>query len=373
MSSLNVEALGDRFKRVSRGVIQSGVDELLSARTPIQLGGMSDPFMPMELRHGTTLDALRELARYNYPVLISTKSKSVGNTSVINVLRESNVEVRLSCAALPSDIRQRVDKGCSSFEELMISASKLTEYGIRTSLRLQPLFPGYEKAAEEYIGHAAEHGVTHVSLEYVKVPLERGQRDTFWRSMGRRYRDCWEALFSEQDGRELRLPLSYRAPHLFDLKKAANNLGLTVGMADNELLHFSDLDSCCNSAAKLEDCNPFRSNYLGLLTKSRDIDELRVEEIESLWIPERSLGVYLNSKSRISQKSFSKDWREYLRRAWNGETNAVSPQSFYGVSSNQKDANGFNIYKFSAAEAERLLAINAPISSPHPPPLTLTP
>jgi DNA repair photolyase len=71
----NPQALRDRIERVVSGKISSALDEFIENRIPFQLGGMSDPFTKIESNKNVSFEYLKILKEYDYPVIISTKSK----------------------------------------------------------------------------------------------------------------------------------------------------------------------------------------------------------------------------------------------------------------------------------------------------------
>src|SRR5437868_504008 len=88
-------ALERRFKRAfePRNSHDGFVRQFLRRRVPIHFGGMSDPFQPAELRFRVTESFLRTLAEYQYPTVLSTRSKLAASEPYISLLKENEPTV----------------------------------------------------------------------------------------------------------------------------------------------------------------------------------------------------------------------------------------------------------------------------------------
>ena len=73
LQAFKAEVFRSRMERVNRGEFASALDEFLSRRIPIQLGGMSDPFSPIEMDLGHTQKLMQVLKEYSYPYVISAR------------------------------------------------------------------------------------------------------------------------------------------------------------------------------------------------------------------------------------------------------------------------------------------------------------
>ncbi|MDP3315813.1 MAG: hypothetical protein Q8M47_07080 [Devosia sp.] len=111
LQSASVPAFRDRLKRVSRGEVASALDEFLEQRVPVQLGGMSDPFMPAEQDQRVTLGLINVLRNADYPFLVSTKSTLAAEDAYAGILAESKTLVRFSMTGIADGSRRSVDRG----------------------------------------------------------------------------------------------------------------------------------------------------------------------------------------------------------------------------------------------------------------------
>lgn len=355
------EALRKRMARVSAGIIKSALDEFISRRIPFQMGGMSDPFSPIEAKEKRSLQFIRILNEYNYPFIVSTKSNMAGTIEYSAALSEANAYVRFSTTVVDENSRSSLDKGCASISEISYAAERLSSLGVPVCFRFQPIIPGHERNSEKLLSIAFDCGVKHVSAEYLKVPLEANTKFSpeLINLLGGDPVSIYMALGSRKQGSEYSLPLSYRGRHLISMRNQSKTFGMTFGFADNELLLYSDGDSCCSASnLYLKGANFFDANIVSLAKKKQLGEMIYFSELASQWMPEHSLASYLNSKSRLKAvQDEPVKWLSYLSKIWLGEHGQYSPLFFDGISSTgDLDDFGMPIYMRGASDFQSQLA-----------------
>jgi DNA repair photolyase len=340
-------------KRCARSV----VGEMLSHKVPIHFGGMSDPFTPLERTTGVSLAALRLLARYRYPTVISTKSDLVAEPKYLSVIAGGRFIVQVSLVTLDARLAADVDVGTPSPGRRLESLRALCVAGVVTACRLQPLLPGRETDAYEVIDACAAVGVRHVSVEHLKLPIEHqwAHRSRLDSALGTDLLSHFKSRGAFRVGREWILPISDRLPRILDLREHAHRMGMTFGAADNDLLHLSDGNSCCSGA----DLNGFdgymRFNYSTAVKSGLRTGQIDFASISRQWRPEKTIARFVNSRCRPDDMTIN----GYLRANWNGRSNGNSPLMFFGVErTGMQDSENLEIYRLSP-EALKLL-------NPHP-------
>lgn len=347
----NAKSLYDRLKRVSARKLSSSLDQFLDRRIPVQLGGMSDPFSLSPIKTGTTWQLLTTLNHFNYPTVISTKSSAVSDPEMLAALKDSNFYVRFSTTVVNPNIRSKIDKGSSTFEEICAAAEKLSTQGIPVCFRFQPILPGQECHAKEMVTSASAAGVKHISAEYLKVPIDADIkfRQHLKQLLTPRPIQAYKNLGAVKLGREYILPLEYRGDNLITLRAECKSKGMTFGYADNDLLLLSDGNSCCSAAdLYLSDSRTFSANIIGIAKKKRLGDLLKFEDLTHEWKPTLRISTYLNSKARLPLEVISSDseWDSYLDHIWNGQLGVYTPDFFEGIEATEKlDGEGRKIYK----------------------------
>lgn len=348
-------AFAKRLERVDRGLIRSALDEFLSERVPIQLGGLQDPFSPMEAKRGITRDLLRILRESNYPTLISTKGELFLRDDYLNELAQMNVYIRLSAAAVPESARLKIDVGGDRFAKTLKKIALLASHGFPVSLRIQPVFPGFESVAIRMADQAAGSGAKHISFEFLKLGTEgmHNQCTAISRILNVDILDSMQSRGMKRVGRDYTLVSEAKRDFVRLAKATCKKLGVKFGAGDTEFIHLSDGRGCCNgSSFFLKKATQFRSNFVGVLSNRKVGDLIRLSDVIDEWHPRMSVHSYLTTDSRGRDRSGRFDsWCSLVAHRWNGGRGPYCPEFFYGVSwTGMFDNMGFKIYRI----AERL-------------------
>lgn len=347
----NTDALSRRFARVRNGVIQSALDEFISRRVPIQLGGLHDPFTERERNHRVTLRILEILNDYNYPTLISTKGSIFSEPEYLALLQQMNVLVRISASGITEDLRPKVDRGCSTFEATLDRIRKLKDAGIKSALRIQPVIPGFELESLEMARLAAQAGASQISFEYLKVPKEslKGEMPRLSAILGFDILDRMRSYGLESVGWDLSLNANAKLPFLHSARNACRANGVRFGAGDTEFIPWSDSDGCCGSSDQLLDkSTQFTANFVGAIKSAlkRKSRYVTIGDVWQGWHPTKSVGTYLDSASRVQlAEGNESDWRALISKRWNGGLGPYAPDFFYGVRwTGLFDGGGFKKY-----------------------------
>jgi DNA repair photolyase len=339
--------LGRRLERLATSEPRSAIDEMLKARVPIHFGGMSDPFMPMEREHRLTLRYLEILADHSYPVVISTKSALIADDEYVRELARGKFVVQFSFSRRRNT--QFLEGGAPNAEQRIQTLRRLAVAGIGTAIRIQPLLPNFESEAIDLIDEAAEAGARHVSVEHLKLPIERewSHRTRMDRAVGFDLGEFYRQRSARRVGREWILPVEYRHPTIAALRDRAVHSKIGFGAADNDLLHWSDGNVCCSGADLFKLGSGFQFNFTTAVRRGIRAGRISFDLIRSDWRPSHPITEYVNSHSRMGH---SQTVESYLVARWNGAKNGPSPASFYGVNSTlDVDSDGLQIYEIQTS------------------------
>jgi DNA repair photolyase len=349
LKTANATAFRARLRRIAAGTVQCAFDEFLLARVPIQLGGLQDPFSPIELKQRTTFDLLKVLHDYQYPTLISTKSMLVSVEPYLSLLQRMSVLVRISAAGVDERFRGRLEIGCPSLNRILNTITTLTAAGVPVSFRIQPVIPGHEDSALALAEKVTLAGVQHLSFEFLKVGTEE-KNQTLSRISSAIGADVWETMSKrgiKRLGRDYTLTAPAKADFLKRAKQLCKRLKVRFGAGDTEFIHFSDGMGCCNGSGHfLAGSTQFRSNFVGVLSGRKKGDKIHFSDLAAEWQPNLNMHRYLttNSRGRSSDKRFT-SWMSLVAHRWNGENGPYSPAFFYGVEwTGEYDDDGFKIY-----------------------------
>jgi DNA repair photolyase len=356
----NPKALALRLERVARGDVRSAVDEFLARRIPLQLGGLQDPFTPMEAELGVTRELLGVLRDHEYPTLISTKGSLPASEPYLSLLEGMNVVVRLSAAGIPELLRRAVEPKTEGFAATEQTLLALSARGIVTGLRIQPIFPGHEEEALAMAEAAARAGVRQLSFEYLKIPGESVDTEmaAASRALGYDIIERMRRLGVVRLGPDWSLSRDAKRPFVRRARQLSHALGVKFGAGDTEFIPWSDGNGCCGaSELTQEGANHFTGNFVGAIRTSLAREDKRVtfDMLEALWSPAQSVGNYMDWRRRIpaDQREGRTDWLALMSRRWNGGKSPYSPAFFDGVRpTGEIDEAGFKIYESSELARE---------------------
>lgn len=117
--------------------------EILRKRIPLRIGSMSDSFMWTDQKIKITQELLKILKYYNYPYVIFTRSDLVAHDEYINLIDPKIGSVQFSMSSTNDTMIKKIEPGAPSATRRLKALQKLTEAGIWTTVRINPLFPIY--------------------------------------------------------------------------------------------------------------------------------------------------------------------------------------------------------------------------------------
>jgi len=209
------------------------------------------------------------------------------------------------------------------------------------------VLPGRENDVIAVIRAAASAGARHVSVEHLKLPIEKQWKGTARLStaLGLDLRQHY-GKGSTRVGREWILPLEARLERVLRFREEAHGAGVAFGAADNDLLLLSDGTCCCSAADILGFANFLEATYTGAARRGSVKGRLTWDMLDSEWAPTQGMARSMNSRSRLHLADrTSANMKQYLRANWNGRPNGNSPAMLYGVQETDEwDANGMRVY-----------------------------
>ena len=215
---------------------------------PIHWGGMSDPFQPIEKNNKNNIDStyniLKLLAETKYPVVISTKGKLCIEKEYLDLLKQCNVVMQVSCVSKYYD---NVEKGAPTYKERLNMIEVLSDNVQRVIVRCQPYLPDVKndvlRNSLNDFSKAGAYGVIFEGMKYDKTPKERD-----------------DSLF-ELVGRDICYKKGLLHSHFKLFKKRAHELGMKFFVGENRLRTMGD-SLCCCGVSDLFKVNEFNCNHL---------------------------------------------------------------------------------------------------------------
>ncbi len=158
-----------RFVDVKRNIPAVLAKDLKrKARGVVGIGTVTDGYQPLENRYHLTRYCLEQLARFDFPVSIQTKSSLVlKDLDALRRLRQ--VEVGVTITTLDEAVRRRVEPFSSPAPRRLETLRVLHDEGIPTWAFVGPILPGStEETAGSLLRSIRDAGTTHVMIDKLR-------------------------------------------------------------------------------------------------------------------------------------------------------------------------------------------------------------
>ena len=168
-SVLREERPWGRFVDVKRNIPAVLARELKrKARGVVGIGTVTDGYQPLEARYHLTRYCLEQLARFDFPVSVQTKSSLILRD--VDLLRRfRDAEVGVTITTMDEDHRRRFEPFGSPSERRVDALRRLNEAGIRTWAFVGPILPSTTDATLETLLRAiAGAGTRHVLFDRLR-------------------------------------------------------------------------------------------------------------------------------------------------------------------------------------------------------------
>lgn len=207
--------------------------ELLNRRTPIHLGGMSDPFQVAEWKYGVTKEFLKLSNRFNYPVNISTKTAHLPD-EYWELLNPEIHTFSISIIGYTDEYIRKFETHTPTAKQRIRFIKKLHEKGFWVSIRIQPIIDIEEVLL--LIKHSEKY-VDYYTIEHLKLPVDNSVVFKELTPLVRKYRMNLMAA-----GREFEFDNKIKIQNIKRIKAATK---VKIGCGDNDFHDLSDSLNCC--------------------------------------------------------------------------------------------------------------------------------
>lgn len=330
----------------------SGVNsEYIRNRTPLHLGGMSDPFQPIEEKHEVTYRVLKYLCEIEYPLVISTKSTLIGKQKYLDILKTNkNIVVQFSFSTTRDNLSDIIEPYSYNPSDILKTIELLSSSGIKTTIRWQPYIPNVSEPFEEFISRISSVGALHLSFEHLKLPFEKN--NTLWKRLISNIDFDIKKFYIEKnainDGRELILPAKFKLENAIQVKKLCIDNNISFGSADNDIQYLSDYDCCCSGVDQFEGFENWNKFQIAYAIKKSKGENITFDLIENEWYPKGAIDKHLNSKSRINKvNNTHNNVKNYILDRWENTKSPFNPINFLDIEyNNLKDELGRKVYEW---------------------------
>lgn len=268
--------------------------DLLRHKVPIHIGGMSDPFQPIEWKLRLNYKMIELSNKYDYPLIFSTKTDHL-EEDYYKILNPKLHAFQISLLGNSLEYVRKYEDNTPSADKRIEFMKLLRSKGFWCSIRIQPIIDINEviELCKKIDGYAS-----YVTLEHLKVNIENVKyRDLF--------NDYIENTVRGEKTRELVLPIEKKKENIKIIKSYLPNT--TIGVGDNDLHYLSESRCCCGVDTIGDEFNNYLKYNLTYFTTEHLGDKKASEE--EYYIPKGNVKGVFNSDSVIKGMS---DFKGYV-------------------------------------------------------------
>lgn len=327
----------------------------IKQRKVMQWGGLADQFDLYEKKYGVTLELMKFFDEIDYPLSFSTKSVWwTTDERYMELLRKHphNWHVKVSIITLDEKKARAIEKGVPTPIERVAALKRISDCGIKTTLRLRPFIIGMSGDWAELITLCKAAGISSVSSEFFCLEaraqpalLERyaGMSNALGYDVHAFYRA------NSQGSGYRRLTRKIKLPVYTQMKQFCQRLGLGLSLSD---AHCRDLNEQCNCCGVPKDWNSQEANFQGAILIAKEKGRVTWDDIEPQvtalfggfrWIAAEQFNTGTNRNRAIFDQTTMAEWIKYL---WNNPDKLNSPENAYGgiLKANGRDKKGNVVY-----------------------------
>ena len=170
----------------------------------IGTGSMHDPYMPLEEELGLTGRALEVIARYRFPVHVTTKSDLVlRDLHTLSRISDVYAAVSFTITTADDELGRKLEPGAPPVSARFNAMKVLAEHGVLTGVTMMPILPFIEDSDENVraiVTRAHESGAAYIIPSFGMTLRDRQRSyyydklDQFFPGLRRKY----EEKFGEQ-------------------------------------------------------------------------------------------------------------------------------------------------------------------------------
>lgn len=110
-------------------------------KIPIRIGGFVECFSALENKEKNSLRLLKLLKKYNYPVVIITKSELISSDEYLEQLNPNSSSIQISIPYFKERYRELIEPSTPTLQTRINTVETLIKSGFFVSARINPLFP----------------------------------------------------------------------------------------------------------------------------------------------------------------------------------------------------------------------------------------
>lgn len=299
---------------------------------PIQLGAINDPFDNIERQQGWALKLPALLKKYNQPCRISTKGTLLGLPEYLDAFSMPDIFwVAFSIISIDDELLSKIDRKAPPPSARIATMKKLSERGVKTSLRFRPIMPNvsdttknHPQACRELIEKCAEAGAKAISMEAIFTPsVIKPEKKKDWDLLEQTLNLPLRKIYGVnriKGGACNRLSREFAEDIFHFARDLAHKLGMTFASSDPLFKHLNDTGCCCG----IQPDDPVfgnwqRENATNVVVQARANPTKRFSAKDGIpnWAyiqPMKGMCFATNAQSMLYENTM---WAEKLRKGWN--------------------------------------------------------
>lgn len=110
----------------------------------VRIGGMTDCFAPIELKHRITYETIKALNEYKIPYLIVTKSDNIARPEYLKIMDKDLAHIQVTITCFSDSLYRKLNYEKAPAPSKRINAvEKLQKEGFDVAIRLSPFIPEF--------------------------------------------------------------------------------------------------------------------------------------------------------------------------------------------------------------------------------------
>lgn len=264
--------------------------ELLRHKTPLHIGGMSDPFQSREFKLKLNYEMIKLSNKYNYPLMFSTKTAFLPD-EYFEILNPELHAFQISLFGYDEDFIRKYETNTPSPQERIKFIKKLKEKGFWVGVRLQPLID-IEQAIK--LCKNIDGIVDYITVEHLKIPSDNQAVKKLFEPIDK------DKYYRPSSMRNLELRKEYKVENINKIKKILKNT--KIGCGDNDIHYLSESNCCCGIDTINENFNNYLKYNLTYFTTANP------ESLDGIYYPKGSVSSCLNPDTRIKGKKYFNEY-----------------------------------------------------------------
>lgn len=315
-------------------------------RCPVQWGALGDPFDCIERQHALAPEFIKLFRKYDQPTRISTKGATlISNPKYLRLFAKEPelFWVAFSLISIDDEVLERIDRFAPNATQRLHAMKELSKLGVKTSLRLRPIFPGvtdstpkHPKAWKELLHRAKEAGAMSISMEFTFVP---GMRPPHIKDMWNEINDIcgfdivkWYSDTTSVFGQCLRSSRAWKEDLTFAIYEECKKIGLHFGISDPHWKELNDFGCCCGIPPDDEFFGGWmRENATNAIVEARDTGcKVCAEDYIPFWAYETKMDkLVCISGAANAYRRATQTWADKLRTTWNDIKSPRGPLQYF--------------------------------------------